>query len=51
MIYGQILSLGEIIIIIHEKAFAGLSVMTVAGFNHLQPQENVYFLNFWIRIV
>ena len=30
MIYEQILSLGEIFMMILEKAFAGLSVMTVA---------------------
>ena len=46
-----ILSLGEIFMMIHEKAFAGLSIMTIADFNYLQSEENLYFLHLLIGIV
>ena len=36
---------------ITEITFAGLSVMTVADLLQLPPEENLYFLNFLIRIV
>ena len=41
--------LGKIFMMFPEKAFAGLSVLTVADLlNYLQSEENLYFL---IRIV
>ena len=44
--------LHEIFMMIPEKAHAGLSVMTVADLlQYLQSEENLYFLNFPIKIV
>ena len=44
--------LGEIFMMICEKAFSGLSVMTVQTcLNYLQSEENLYFQDFMIRIV
>ena len=42
--------LGEIFMF-PEKTFAGLSVLTVVHLLQLPPEENLYFLNFLIRIV
>ena len=44
--------LGEILIMIPEKAFAGLSVMTVVDCSRLpQSEENLHSRNFLIKIV
>ena len=44
--------MGEIFMMIPEKAFAGLSVVTIADLLYLSPvRENSYFHYFFIRIV
>ena len=45
--------LGEIFMMFPEKAFAGLSLLTVADLLQLPPVRGklTYFLNFLIRIV
>ena len=43
--------LGGTVMMIPEKAFANLSVMSVADLLQLPPEENSYFYDFLIRIV
>ena len=43
--------LGGTVMMIPEKAFANLSVMSVADLLQPPPEENSYFYDFLIRIV
>ena len=43
--------LGEIFMMILEKTFAELSLMTLGNSNYLQSDVNLNFHNFFIRIV